>query len=200
MQCKLEVQSLRRAHRMGASVASSSISADSLPSGLDLAFEPIVYVNQEAYAQSFGKGEWDIAIGVRSPLAQEKSTLGPDFMVADAMYIAAPGKEFADASQIDRPGVKVGVSRGGGSDQILSRALKAALVVRVEGGVPNATEALRSGVVDVWAANPVTLQAIEAATARFESCSWCVHNRAICRITSERTIRRSTERTRRDCE
>jgi polar amino acid transport system substrate-binding protein len=129
---------------------------------LDLAFEPVVYVNQETYAQSFGTGEWDIAIGVRSLLAQEKSALSPDFMVADAMYIAAPGKEFADASQIDRPGVKVGVSRGGGSDQILSRALKAALVVRVDGGVPNATEALRSGAVDVWAANPVTLQAIEA--------------------------------------
>ena len=129
----------------------------------DLAFEPVVYVNQETYAQSFGgKGEWDIAIGVRSPLAEERSTPGPDFMVTDAMYIAAPGKEFADASQIDRPGVKVGVSRGGGSDQILSRSLKAALVVRVEGGVPNATEALRSGAVDVWAANPVTLQAIEA--------------------------------------
>jgi polar amino acid transport system substrate-binding protein len=130
---------------------------------LDLAFEPVVYVNQETYAQSFGKGEWDIAIGVRSPLAQERSTLGPDFMVADAMYIAAPGKEFADASQIDRPGVKVGVSRGGGSDQILSRALKSALVVRVQGGVPNAVEALRSGEADVWAANPVTLQAIEVA-------------------------------------
>ncbi len=66
-------------------------------------------------------------------------------MVADAMYIAAPGKEFADASQIDRAGVKVGVSRGGGSDQILSRALKSALVVRVQGGVPNAVEALRTG-------------------------------------------------------
>jgi len=25
---------------------------------LDVAFEPVVYANQEAYAQSFGKGEW----------------------------------------------------------------------------------------------------------------------------------------------
>lgn len=130
---------------------------------LNLQFEPVVYVNQETYAESFGKGEWDIAIGVRSPLSEDRSVLGPDFMVADAMYIAAPGREFADASHIDRSGVKVGVSQGGGSDQILSRALKAANVVRVPGGVPNAVEALRSGAVDVWAANPVTLQAIEVA-------------------------------------
>jgi len=84
-------------------------------------------------------------------------------MVADAMYIAAPGREFADAGQIDRPDAKVGVSQGGGSDQILSRALKSAQVVRVAGGVRNAVEALRTGTADVWAANPVTLQAIEEA-------------------------------------
>ena len=42
-------------------------------------------------------------------------------------------RQYADASQIDRPGVKVGVSQGGGSDQILSRALKSAQVVRVPG-------------------------------------------------------------------
>jgi polar amino acid transport system substrate-binding protein len=89
--------------------------------------------------------------------------MGPDFMLADAMYIAAPGREFADSTMVDRPGVKVGVSQGGGSDQILSRALQSAQVVRVPGGVPNAAEALRTGRVDVWAANPVTLQEIEVA-------------------------------------
>ena len=112
---------------------------------LGVAFEPIVYANQEAYAQSFGKGEWNIVIGVRSSLAEENSDLSPDFMMADAMYIAAPGREFADATQIDRPGVKVGVSKGGGSDQVLSRTLESAQVVRVPGGVPNAIEVLRTG-------------------------------------------------------
>jgi polar amino acid transport system substrate-binding protein len=130
---------------------------------LGVAFDPVVYANQEAYAQSFGKDEWDIVIGVRSPSAEEKSDAGPDFMVADAMYIAAPGREFADVTRIDQPGVKVGVSQGGGSDQFLSRALKSAQVVRVPGGVPNAVEALRTNTVDVWAANPVTLQEIEDA-------------------------------------
>ena len=130
---------------------------------LGVAFDPVVYANQETYAQSFGKGEWDIVIGVRSALAEEKSDAGPDFMVADAMYIAAPAREFADASKIDQPGVKVGVSQGGGADQFLSRVLKSAQVIRVPGGVPNAVEALRTGTVDVWAANPVTLQEIEDA-------------------------------------
>jgi polar amino acid transport system substrate-binding protein len=130
---------------------------------LGAAFDPVIYPNQEAYAQSFGKNEWDLVIGVRGRLAEERTDMGPDFMMADAMYIAAPGREFADATKVDRSGVKVGVSQGGGSDQNLSRSLKSAQVVRVPGGVPNAVEALRTGAVDVWAANPVTLQEIEDA-------------------------------------
>jgi polar amino acid transport system substrate-binding protein len=128
---------------------------------LGVGFVPVIYANQEAYAQSFGLGEWDMVIGAASALVREQSDMSPDFMLADAMYIAAPQREFADASKIDRPGIKVGVSKGGGSDQFLSRALTSAQVVRVPGGVPNAVEALRNGTVDVWAANPVTLQEIE---------------------------------------
>ena len=126
---------------------------------LGVAFDPVVYANQEAYAQSFGKGEWDMVIGVHTPLADPS----PDFMTAGAMYIAAPGQEFADVARIDRPGVKVGVSQGGGADQDLSRALKSAQLVRVPGGVRNAVEALRTGTIDVWAANSVTLREIEDA-------------------------------------
>jgi polar amino acid transport system substrate-binding protein len=126
---------------------------------LGVAFDPVVYVNQEAYAQSFGKGEWDMVIGVRTPMADPS----PDFMVADAMYIAAPGREFVDATKVDSHGVKVGVSQSGGAEQFLSRTLKSAQLVRVPGGVPNAVEALRNGTVDVWAANAVTLKEIEDA-------------------------------------
>lgn len=123
---------------------------------LGVAFVPVVYASQEAYSQSFGSGEWDVVIGVRSSLVDPS----PDFMVADAMYVAAPGRKFANASDVDSTGVNVGVSRGGGSDRFLSQSLKSAQVVRVPGGVANAVAALRDGKVDVWAANPVTLQEI----------------------------------------
>lgn len=100
-----------------------------------------------------------MTIGVRTPFADPS----PDFMMADAMYIAAPGQQFADAASVDQPGVKVGVSQSGGADQDLSRALKSAQLVRVPGGVRNAVEALRTGTIDVWAANSVTLREIEDA-------------------------------------
>ena len=148
---------------------------------LGVAFVPVAYANQEAYGQSFGKGEWDMVIGVRNSLGEETTGPSPDFMLADAMYIAAPGREYADAAQIDRAGVTVGVSRGGGSDRILSRALSAAQVVRVPGGVANAVEALRAGTVDVWAGNPVTLAEIEEALpgARIVPGAWTTGRYAV---------------------
>ncbi len=140
-------------------MALSSILVSSSPRSWVSRSIPWSTSNQEAYAQSFGKGEWDMTIGVRTPFADPS----PDFMMADAMYIAAPGQQFADAASVDQPGVKVGVSQSGGADQDLSRALKSAQLVRVPGGVRNAVEALRTGTIDVWAANSVTLREIEDA-------------------------------------
>lgn len=125
-------------------------------------FEPVVYPTRNAFDQSFGKSEWDIAIGGRIAFAAGRFEFSPDFMLADEMYIAAPGREFADAGQVDRPGVKIAVSRGAGADHTLSKALKSAEFVRASSGVGvnNAIETLRGGKAEVWTANPITLQAI----------------------------------------
>ena len=116
-------------------------------------FELVSYANADAYTQSFGKGEWDIAIGVSTPLVAEKADFGPVLMLVDYMYVAAPGREFANAAQIDRPGVKIAVGRNSVSDQFLNQTLKSAELVRVPGGVGPGLEALRSGKADVWAAS-----------------------------------------------
>lgn len=74
---------------------------------LGVAFNPVVYADPEAYTRSFGKGEWDIAVGPRRPTEAEIVDYSPDFMLVDNIFVAAPGRDFADASQVDRPGVKV---------------------------------------------------------------------------------------------
>ena len=127
---------------------------------LGVPFEPVAYANADAYTQSFGKGEWDIAIGPPTPLVAEKADFGPDLISVDLMYVAAPGREFADAVQVDRPGIKIGVGRNSGADQFLSRTLKSAELVRPGGG---GVEALRSGKADVWAANATNVQGVADA-------------------------------------
>ena len=54
--------------------------------------EPVMYPNPDAYLQSFGKGEWDVAIGPRVLAPVDKSDSTADLWVIDLVYVAAPGK------------------------------------------------------------------------------------------------------------
>jgi polar amino acid transport system substrate-binding protein len=127
---------------------------------LGVPVELVPYTNADTYTQSFGKGEWDIGIGPPIPLAAEKADFGPDLLLVDHVYTAAPGREFADAAQVDRPGVKIGVGRNSAQDQFLSRTLRSAELVRMPGGRTDAIETLRSGKANLWAANATQAQAI----------------------------------------
>lgn len=120
---------------------------------LGVSFEPVIYPDTDSYAKSFGTGQWDIAIGPRTPVAESHSDFSPDFMLVDNIYVAAPGREFADASEVDRPGVKIAVVLNGAPDQFLSRTLKSAQLVRISGGSDAMIEALRTGKADVYGSN-----------------------------------------------
>jgi polar amino acid transport system substrate-binding protein len=129
---------------------------------LGVPFELVPYSNANTFTQSFGKGEWDIGIGPPIALAAEKADFGPDLLLVDHVYTAAPGQEFADAAQVDRSGVKIGVGKNSAQDTFLSRTLKFAELVRMPGGRTDAIETLRSGKANLWAANATQAQAIAA--------------------------------------
>ena len=130
---------------------------------LGVPFEPVVYPNPQKYEESFGKGEWDIAIGARVLVPAENADVSPDVWLIDLLYLAAIGHEFAGVDQVDRPGVKVGVIQNSPSDRYLSRALKSAELVRLplSSNFPtDAIEMLRSGKADVFGADSGLIDAI----------------------------------------
>src|SRR5882757_7388985 len=98
---------------------------------LGAAVEPVMYPNPDAYLQSFGKGEWDIAVGPRVLAPADKADSTEDLWVISLVYVAAPGKEFADIASVDKAGVKIGTIRGAPSDRLLTREIKAAEIVRI---------------------------------------------------------------------
>lgn len=120
---------------------------------LGASFDPVVYATTGAFTRSFGKAEWDITVVGTSPSAKEKFYFTPDVLLVDYVYIAAPGREFADAGQVDMPGIKVGASENGSGSQYLKRTLKSAQLVLAPGSVESEVELLRSGKVDVYGAN-----------------------------------------------
>jgi polar amino acid transport system substrate-binding protein len=123
---------------------------------LGAAVEPVMYPNPEAYLQSFGKGEWDIAIGPRVLAPEDKADSTADLWVISLVYVAAPGREFPDIASVDKAGVKIGTIRGAPSDRVLTREIKAAEIVRIPLSptiAADAAELLRSGKADVFGAD-----------------------------------------------
>ena len=127
---------------------------------LGVSLELVPYPDSNTYTQSFGKGDWDVGIGPPISLAAENADFGPDLLLVDHVYTAAPGQEFADAAHVDRSGVKIGVGRNSAQDAFLSRTLKSAELVRMPGGRTDAIETLRSGKVNLWASNATQAEAI----------------------------------------
>jgi len=130
---------------------------------LGLPLEPVVYLSREAGVQSYGKGEWDVMIGPRGPAAELKADFGPDILLVDNIYVAGPGRDFVDATQVDKPGVKIGVAQNAVPDQFLSRNLKFAELVRVSAPIEVAVETLRGGKADVFASSGQYARAVAAA-------------------------------------
>jgi polar amino acid transport system substrate-binding protein len=132
---------------------------------LGVPLEPVVYATPEAGVQSYGKGEWDVMIGPRGPVVEQQADFGPDILLVDNIYVAAPGHDFVDAGQVDKPGVRVGVVKNGVPDQFLSRTLKSAQLVRVSAPIEVAVETLRSGKADVFASSGQYARAVAANLA-----------------------------------
>jgi ABC-type amino acid transport substrate-binding protein len=123
---------------------------------LGVAVEPVMYPDPGAYLQSFGTGQWDIAIGPRVLAPADKADSTADLWVISLVYVAAPGKEFPDIASVDKAGVKIGTIRGAPSDRVLTREIKAAEIVRIPLSptiAADAADLLRSGKADVFGAD-----------------------------------------------
>lgn len=123
---------------------------------LGVAVEPVMYPNPDAYLQSFGKAEWDIAIGPRVLAPADKADSITDLWAISLIYVAAPGLDFPDIVSVDQAGVKIGTIIGAPSDRVLTREIKAAEIVRIPLSptiAADAAELLRSGKANVFGAD-----------------------------------------------
>ena len=98
---------------------------------LGAAIVPVMYPSPDAYRESFGKGEWDIAIGPRVLAPADKADTTGNLWAIGLVYVAAPGSDFPDTASVDKAGVKIGTIQGAPSDLVLSREIKAAEIVRI---------------------------------------------------------------------
>jgi polar amino acid transport system substrate-binding protein len=127
---------------------------------LGLAFEPVVYPSNTSFVESFGKGEWDTTIAGRNAFAETLLDYMADVIQVEYVFVAAPSVDIADAAQVDRAGIRIGVAGKATGDIVLTRTLKSAALVRVPGDVATAVDLLRTGKADLFATSAEVAQII----------------------------------------
>lgn len=128
---------------------------------LGVPYEPLVYESAAPFTASFSKAEWDIIITGKNATVEKVLDFSADLFSVEYVYVAAPGREFASPAAVDTPGVRIAVPRNASADVFLSRNLKSADLVRVDGPLDAAIELLRAGKAEVYASSINSGQSLE---------------------------------------
>jgi len=99
---------------------------------------PVSYACFDAARESFEAlraGDADIAFLAIEPAREAEVSFTAAYVIIEGVYAVRDGSPITTASEVDRPGVRVGVKEGSAYDLFLSRTLTHAEVVRGPDGI-----------------------------------------------------------------
>lgn len=99
--------------------------------GLEVDFVP--YERAGAVFDDAGTGAWDVCFLARDPVRAAEIAFSAPYVAIAGVYVVADTSAFTGVLDVDRPGVRIGVSQGSAYDLFLTRAIKQATLVRVVG-------------------------------------------------------------------
>jgi len=103
-------------------------------------------------------GTADIGFVAFDPVRAEQVDFSQNYALAQNTYLVTESSPIKSVGDVDRAGVRVGVSARDAGDNFLTRTLKAATLVRNDGGVGDAVlKALLAGELDAYAGNRMRL-------------------------------------------
>jgi polar amino acid transport system substrate-binding protein len=101
-------------------------------------------------------GKVDFTVTNATPARANDVSFSQNLLSVELGYLVPANSSIARADQIDGPGVRIGVTKGGTSERVLSAKFKNAKILPAE-GVAGAVNALRNGELDVYATNKAIL-------------------------------------------
>jgi len=119
-------------------------------------FEPVVYPSIAALLDGAKSGGWDVASFIVNPARAREFDLTAPLLEIEFGYLVPSGSSISTLTDVDRPGIRVGVPQKSAVEARLSRALKNAKLVPSP-GLAAGLEMLKSGIVDVWGGNKANL-------------------------------------------
>ena len=123
---------------------------------LGVPFQPVVFPNNAKLLDAARAGEVDVVLTNATPARAEFLDFTPTVLTVEQGYLVPAGSRIANAAEVDRGGVRVGVSQGSTSEGVLKRDLKQASVVPVA-SLAAGREMLAQGKLDAYATNKAIL-------------------------------------------
>jgi polar amino acid transport system substrate-binding protein len=103
-------------------------------------------------------GAADIGFVAFDPVRAEHVDFSQNYSLAQNTYLVVENSPIKSIADVDRAGLRIGVGARDAGDYFLTRTLKAATLVRNEGGVGDAVlKALLAGELDAYAGNRMRL-------------------------------------------
>ncbi len=119
-------------------------------------FEPIVFSKNADVLAAVKEGRADVAFTNASVERAKDMDFTQPYLLIELGYLARENAPVRSLADVDKPGVRVGVTEKSSSEAVLSRDLKNAKVVPAE-TVKIGIQMLSSGTLDVYATNKATL-------------------------------------------
>ena len=123
---------------------------------LGVPFEPVVFQRVAEVVDALKSGQIDFTITNASPARVKDLDFTPTLIDLELGYIVLPGSPVSALANVDRPGIRVGVSEGSTSLSTLTREFKNATVVTAP-SLKSAMDMLSQKKIDAFATNKAIL-------------------------------------------
>jgi polar amino acid transport system substrate-binding protein len=121
----------------------------------------IAYDTAGSVVDALARGEWDVAFLAEEPARTHRVAFSAPYVTIEGTYIVWQDADFASAGELDREGIRIAVGQNAAYDLHLTRALKAAEIVRA----PSPSAALELFYRDRLGAAAGVRQALETFAA-----------------------------------
>lgn len=91
------------------------------------------YESAGGLAESVSTGAWEISVLGIEPARAEQITFAPALTEIESTYLVRADSPFKSVTEVDRPGVRIAVAAKSAYDLFLSRTIKQAKLVQVNG-------------------------------------------------------------------
>jgi polar amino acid transport system substrate-binding protein len=118
-----------------------------LAARIGVKFTSVEYPRPGAVIDGLRANAWDVSMLVFDPERAQQVDFSNAYLQSDLTYLVPPGSSIHSVADVDKPGIRIAVPRGDGSDLYLTRTLKHAELIRTDSHAA-AVDLLRTGGAD----------------------------------------------------